>query len=200
KADLRATARALPQAESIFAAPRQRLDLATARLAPALARNARSHESRLALLGQRLLSQSPAARVARQQTHLAALASRLAQARASLVNREQVQLARRRAKLEALEVGLVRGFRQGLTRRSEKLASLWQLAASLGPEAVLARGYVMVLRADGTLVRTPDVEAGTGLNLRFASGTLAVTADGGAAKPARPKPPAREPGKQGDLF
>ncbi len=200
RADLRAASRALPQAESIFAAPRQRLDLATARLAPALARNARTLESRLALLGRRLLGQSPAARVARQQTHLAGLGSRLAQARASLLNREQVQLARRHAQLQALEAGLARNFRLNLARRTEKLASLWQLAASLGPEAVLARGYAMVLRPDGSLVRTPDVEAGTGLNLRFASGTLAVTVDGGGGKAARPKAPIRAPGQQGDLF
>ncbi len=201
RADLRAAARALPQAESIFAAPRQRLDLATARLAPALARNARTHENRLALLGRRLLGQSPAARVARQQTKLSELGSRLAQARAGLVNREQVQLARRRARLEALEAGLARNFRQGLVRRSEKLASLWQLAASLGPQAVLARGYVIVERADRSIVRTPDVEAGTHLNLRFAGdGILAVTADGGPAKTSRPKVAPREPGKQGDLF
>src|SRR5215212_8403761 len=45
RAELRSAARALPSPEALLAAKRQRLDLASARLRPGLARNARAHES-----------------------------------------------------------------------------------------------------------------------------------------------------------
>jgi exodeoxyribonuclease VII large subunit len=48
---------------------------------------------------------------------------------------------------------------------------------SLSPQATLDRGYAVVQKGDGTVVRAPgDVTAGEDLRLRLADGELHVTA------------------------
>jgi exodeoxyribonuclease VII large subunit len=80
--------------------------------------------------------------------------------------------------------------------------NVWKLAASLGPQAVLGRGYALVRDVSGGLVRLSSaVEAGSRLQVQFADAAIAVTADG-ALGPAS-KPPSRKPGPaggQGTLF
>lgn len=76
RSDLRSAARALPSRETLLSPKRQRLDLAAAKLAPALARNARSAESRIARLGQALERRSPRARLAELKGKLAAVGER----------------------------------------------------------------------------------------------------------------------------
>jgi exodeoxyribonuclease VII large subunit len=47
---------------------------------------------------------------------------------------------------------------------------------ALSPAATLERGYAVVQRADGVVVRTPgDVAAGDRLRVRLADGELAAT-------------------------
>ena len=51
--------------------------------------------------------------------------------------------------------------------------------AALSPAATLERGYAVVQRADGGVVRRPDdVSRGDGVRLRLAEGELAATIDG----------------------
>ncbi|HEY4193337.1 MAG TPA: exodeoxyribonuclease VII large subunit, partial [Mesorhizobium sp.] len=88
----------------------------------------------------------------------------------------------------------------------------------LSEQAILERGYALVLDAAGALVkRAADIKPGEMLELRFADGAAAAIAGGAAGdgqtgqKPqidaktqarATPKPAAkaREPGNQGSLF
>ncbi|MFC3206189.1 exodeoxyribonuclease VII large subunit [Aquamicrobium soli] len=76
----------------------------------------------------------------------------------------------------------------------------------LSEQAILDRGYALVLDASGTLIRrAAGVRPGEALELRFADGSAAAIATGGVARPAKPaaaKPAAKpgDPGRQGSLF
>ncbi|MCW2604630.1 MAG: exodeoxyribonuclease large subunit [Pseudonocardiales bacterium] len=75
--------------------------------------------------------------------------------------------ARRRA------VGLVEAA-------SGDLAHVRARILTLSPQATLDRGYAVVQRADGTVVRSPsDIEAGQALLVRVADGRFAATVDQG---------------------
>lgn len=95
-------------------------------------------------------------------------------------------------------------------RQADRLDRLGRLLVSLDPEGPMDRGFALVVRGDGSLVRSAaQVSAGEGLALKFRHDTAAVTVDGGAPgerpdpAPVRPKaatrtkPPAAD---QGDLF
>ncbi|MGA0532364.1 exodeoxyribonuclease VII large subunit [Hansschlegelia sp. KR7-227] len=185
RSELRSAARALPSLETLLQPPRQRLDHAAARLAPALVANAGRHHARFAAAGARL---SPAAL------------------------RHRIALSQERA--TGLAARLDRAFRAGLERRRDRLGAAAKLAASLGPQAVLERGYALVLGPEGHVVPlAARVAPGMALSLRFADGAIAATADGeragaspgdgAAARPTgrRPPKPRSEPGTaQDDLF
>jgi len=226
RGDLRALARALPGPEAVLSAPRQRLDLAATRLAPALARNARAHETRLAGVARRLEAKSPRAMLAGLRAGLTGLTRALATARTNAVLNERKRLTIDHEKLAGLQqragrafaqsllrqhdrAGLLaerseRAFGQELARRRDRLGSLWALVRSLGPDAVLARGYALVRDEAGTLLRgVAQAQPGHLLSVQVSDGRFDVTvAGGGEASPRGPRPPRKEPPKtsQGDLF
>lgn len=228
RSDLRALARALPGPEAVLSGPRQRLDLAAARLAPALARNARAHEIALQGLSRRLEARSPRVALATLREKLRGFSPRLAAARDNAVGKERTRIAHARERLATLEersrnafgYSLVqrrdraaalsqraeRAFGQGVHRRADRVGSLWALIRSLGPEAVLARGYALIRDEAGALVRSVGAaQPGRALSVQLADGRFDVTVSGGepgASRPA-PRPAARKAGApttQGDLF
>ncbi len=99
-----------------------------------------------------------------------------------------------------------RAFGQALHRRADRLASLWALIRSLGPEAVLSRGYALIRDEAGALVRSVEAaQPGRALSVQLADGSFGVTVAGGeagGAKPPAPRPVRKGPasGTQGDLF
>ncbi|MCZ8041475.1 MAG: exodeoxyribonuclease VII large subunit [Beijerinckiaceae bacterium] len=223
RSDLRALARALPGPEAVLSGPRQRLDLASARLAPALAANARKHEQKLGLAAQRLSRQSPFAKLAALRERLNGLSKSLLTGRNTLMRlrvgsarQRAEELAQRAAKalargvslrgerLPTLEVRLQRAFAQSLMRRRERWRSSVSLLASLGPEAVLARGYALVREEAGALIRDPaQLRAGQALGIQVAGGRFGVVVAGGGEGQSRStRPPRRDLPKtaQGDLF
>lgn len=228
RSDLRALARALPGPEEVLSAPRQRLDLAAARLAPALARNARAHEQVLQALSRRLEARSPRVALARLRAELAGFGRVLAAARGNAIAGERTRIAHARDRLATLEArarnafgqsllqrrerGIAlderagRAFGQGLHRRADRLASLWALIRSLGPEAVLSRGYALIRDEAGALVRSvAAAQPGRALTVQLADGSFGATVSGAepdVAKPAAPRPARKGPatGAQGDLF
>lgn len=203
RSDLRALARALPAPENLLAGPRQRLDLAAARLAPALARNARIHEQRLVAASRRLQAQSPVARLAALSARLDGLAKRLAAARGAVFRAERTRLATQGERLVALAERRDRALAALVMRRRERVEAVWSLLRSLGPQSVLSRGYALVRTADGTLLRSASgAQPGTALDIQMADGRFAAVVEGGGApKPVRPmRRDAGKGGTQGDLF
>jgi len=128
----------------------------------------------------------PAARIAAQRDLATALALRLARAWRRMLDRERQgvstlanRLARElRAPLPqaasvagALESWRRRGM-ESVGRRALRLEALAQNLAHLDPRAVLTRGYAIVARADGTIVRdSAEVEPEDVIQLTFARGT-----------------------------
>ncbi|WP_291825202.1 exodeoxyribonuclease VII large subunit, partial [Bosea sp. (in: a-proteobacteria)] len=212
--------------EAVLSGPRQRLDLASARLAPALAANARKHEQKLGLAAQRLVRQSPLARLAALRARLEGYGRVLAQARNAALSAESRRIADARRRLQeleqraakalargvaqrgerlpALEARLQRAFAQSLMRRRERWRSSVSLLASLGPDAVLARGYALVRDEAGALIRDPaQLRAGQALGIQVAGGRFGVVVAGGGEGQSRStRPPRRDLPKagQGDLF
>ncbi|GAA2726959.1 exodeoxyribonuclease VII large subunit [Cellulomonas aerilata] len=108
--------------------------------------------------------------VAREQTGLDSVRSRpvLAMPEVMVTGRAAEVLARRDAGRRAMEQALARG-----TAETLRLAA--QVRA-LSPAATLERGYAVVQRVDGAVVRSPDdVAGGDRLRVRLADGELAAT-------------------------
>jgi exodeoxyribonuclease VII large subunit len=129
RGDLRSAARALPGREALLAPKRQRLDLATAKLKPALARNARSAETRIARLGQSLERRSPRARLAELRGKLAAVGERPGRAFFNF-------LVIRKDGLPQIIQQLRRAIRTRLDLRRQRFEGLSQRLAA-GREAML---------------------------------------------------------------
>ena len=213
RSDLRALARALPSADALLAAKRQRLDLAEARLAPALAAGASRHRARLQLLLDRMARRSPDVALANARARLARidqrplhalrndvqrkgealvqLGRRLVVAREASLERARALQARRADRLLALSNRLAQAGARSVERRRDRLEGLAGLLASLSYRAVLERGYVLVRDAAGLPVRrAADAAAALRLTLQFADGTVAAVPDGTSdpslsAKPGR---------------
>jgi exodeoxyribonuclease VII large subunit len=196
RADLRSAARALPSPDALFAAKRQRLDLAAAKLKPGLASNARAHELAYRAACQRFERLSPATRLAGHRARLEGLGHRLVASRGALVRAEQARIARCREQVAAFSDRSRRAIGVLRERRAERIAALHTLLNSLGYKAVLARGYALVRDGDGQPVRSAAaIAAGQALAIEFADGSINATADG-----AKAKRKASATVRQGSLF
>jgi exodeoxyribonuclease VII large subunit len=192
---LRSASRALPGPDALLGPQRQRLDLATARLKPALTRLAGIEEKKLNAARQGLERHSPRAMLREAAARVAALRDR---PEAAL----RRQLRMRAERLPPLAERLQRTIGLCLERRQERLLGAGQLLTSYSYKSVLERGFALVRDADGRPVRrAAGVRPGDALAIEFADGIARATAEGdagGSGKPARRK--ASAPPRQGTLF
>ena len=196
RADLRSAARALPEPDALLAAKRQRLDLAAAKLKPALAQNARAHELAYREACRRLERLSPATLLAGYRARLEGLGHRLVASRGALVRAEQVRIARCRERVAVLSERSRLAVGQGLDRRRERINALGTLLNSLGYKAVLARGYALVRDEQGHPIRSAAaVEGGQPVSIEFADGRVGATTEG-----TRTKRKTSKQAVQGSLF
>ena len=104
---------------------------------------------------------------AEARSRLAAVGSRLTHPRHLL---EQGKM-----RLDDLSFRLVSLTRSRLTESRAELRHLAGLLHSLGPQAVLDRGYAVVMKGDGSVVRSPEqVKVGEGLDIRVAEEVIHV--------------------------
>ena len=151
----------------------QRLDTGTRLLRPPSAQW-RDRARRVAALAQRLAAGGNAQRL-RRTGALDRLAARMRAPRADLA----------RQRLEALERRLASAVREALAQRRRRVDTAAAALALVSPQAVLDRGYAIVGRPDGTVLRDAALaRPGDALAVRLASGRLdvAVTAAHPAAK------------------
>ena len=82
-------------------------------------------------------------------------------------------------RLDDLSFRLTSLTRSRLAESRAELRHLSGLLSSLGPQAVLDRGYAVVRKGSGVLVRDPgEVQAGESLDIRVAKGSFeAVVTD-----------------------
>jgi exodeoxyribonuclease VII large subunit len=151
---LQAFIRALPRKADILALPRQRFDGAAGRLPRALHANAHAHRVGLERSASRL------------GPHLLRGASTAGRHRRINLNRSGAP-----------------ALSSQVARARQRLDTNTQLLASLGYHNVLARGFTLVRDAEGAMIRrAADVGAGERLDIEFADGHVAATADGGDRK------------------
>lgn len=134
---------------------------------------------RLEQIAVRLERAKPAAILERRRARVMTLADRLSRAM-----RDRADWADLPGAAEDLE----RAMSARLQRASERLASLERLLDLVGPQAVLARGYSVTIRADGGVLRSAaDAKPGEDITTRLADGSVQSTVKGekGEALPAQ---------------
>jgi exodeoxyribonuclease VII large subunit len=175
RTELRAAAAKLPRLETLFQVPQQRYDRAAERLNAALIANTRAAQSKLDRIAARLRPEALAQDIGRRRDLLARTSARLAPAMTRTLESQRKHL-------------------DGAARMLE----------SLSHKSVLARGFVMVHRDDGTLVRAAkDLSAGDEIELTFADDKQRAIVDpqrGPADEPVKPKAKTKPAGDQGNLF
>jgi exodeoxyribonuclease VII large subunit len=174
RADLKAVAARLPRPETLLAPAEQRLDRAGERLAGAFLNAVRAARARADRISARLRPEAL-----------------------------QQDIARRRQRVAEMETRLGQCVRRRLDEHARHIVQAGRLLESLSHKSALARGFAIVRRPDGAIVRRADaLSAGETVRLVFADGETpaAVLADDAPAPAAKKARRAGEPGKQGGLF
>ncbi len=122
-------------------------------------------------LAERVNRQHPGRQLRERRQRLATLGARLQR------HFPQQGWREARLRLEGLQHGATVAARQNVQRRREALLALAARLEALSPLKVLTRGYALVGRPDGTLVRhAAEVDSGAALTLRFADGQVEAVA------------------------
>ncbi|MGK0358696.1 MAG: exodeoxyribonuclease VII large subunit [Bradymonadia bacterium] len=124
----------------------------------------------------RLGANAPSARLTRARARLTRLIGRL----------EAPSIPARQARIESLEAALTHAAERRLARAQRQFSTAVAQLDALSPLAVLARGYSIVQRPDGAVIRTASNAAvGDALSIQLHRGQLTaiVTATAPAAKP-----------------
>ena len=221
--EFRAASARMPKPETLVQGVRQRLDYSGEKLALNLKAQVTGHRRRFDRIETRLQPIALQRELIRRRTQLDGTMLRLktamkrsvadkAATQSSLVRRYSLQDPRRnfprlRSEAEARFVTLQAAMRRALERKREGLLAQGRLLSSVSHESVLQRGFVLVQRPTGELVRrAADVESGERLKLQFADDEKRVTADTETPK-TKPRIVVRRPAQkktedsgQGDLF
>jgi exodeoxyribonuclease VII large subunit len=172
RAEVRAASARLPRLETLFQIPQQRFDRAAERLNAALVANTRAAQSKLDRVAARLRPQALSQDIARRRETLARAGARMAPA-----------------------------IKRALEAHKKHLGSAARMLESLSHKSVLARGFVMVHREDGTLVRAAkDLSPGDEIELSFADDKHKAVIEPPGGGPAKPRAKPKPGGGQGSLF
>jgi exodeoxyribonuclease VII large subunit len=215
--ELRAAVRALPAAGELLAIPRQRLDGAAACLPRGLKANTHAHFRRFAATSARLTVRVLRGQVAQANHRLtvsgermtlsarsllrarrdrfSGLAIRLKTSKLANAQAQRNAIARDRERALRLAERARRALTMAMQRLEARVAHSGQLLAALSYRSVLARGFALVRDEKGHAVRAAaSVGPAARLDLEFADGHVAATADSDRPAATRPaKPAASEP-------
>jgi exodeoxyribonuclease VII large subunit len=87
-------------------------------------------------------------------------------------------LRRQLDQIENLEKGLVDGSRAGVQRHREQLAVFTEMFAAIGVEPTLKRGFALVTRPDGSVVRSAgELSSGDRVGVRLADGSVTMVVE-----------------------
>ena len=225
---LRAAARALPSPDQLLALPRRHFDEATSRLGRALTVSTDRKRARLAAI--RLTPATLSRRIGETRKHLDRDFARAFAAFRGAIRQRRIDFSRAASRVTPAPIarrnGLARQAFSSFAGRHDKAMDLRLERArarlnqaerllstlKLSDQAILDRGYAVVLDRAGTVIRrAAEISAGAALSLRFADGEAqAVATSGDAGAPAadapatkpRAKAPEKKlaPGGQGSLF
>jgi exodeoxyribonuclease VII large subunit len=165
---LAAAARGLPRPQDLLEIASQRLDIAASRLTAGLQRNVAVHAQALAGAAGRLTPR--------------------------LLQREVEQKSRRLADISAR---LTPSVSRRMERAAERLVAAERQRVTLNPKGPLQRGYALVFKGDGRLVRSAtELRVSQAVRMEFQDGKRDAIVD---AAPGR-APQRRGAADQGDLF
>ncbi len=204
--ELRAAVRALPAASELLAIPRQRLDGAAASLPRGLKANTHAHFRRFAATSARLTLRVLRGQVAQANHRLTVCGERLTLSARSLLRARRDRYAGLEIRLKTSKLSNAQTQRQTIARDRERMptamqrlearvAHSGQLLTALSYRSVLTRGFALVRDEQGHAVHAAaSVGPGARLDLEFADGRVAATADSDRPAATRPaKPGASEP-------
>jgi exodeoxyribonuclease VII large subunit len=207
---LRDMARALPRAETLLEAPRQRLDRASEKLDPALIAGIQKRRVRLADAAGGLRASALRQRSAADRLRFERLAVRLdpALARAVAVKRGHFEVrlqgfrpaalredhARKATELAKVLVRLSDAGRRQSQGWRQKIDALERVRVTLGYQSTLARGYAVVWGDGAVVTSSKAAKKARALEVEFSDGRMSL-----AGKPAA-KPVPKKPSDQGSLF
>ena len=185
--------RALGRPETLLQPARQRFDLWSDRLAPALravtGRKREAFAPLSALMGPRILTGF----MAGEHKRLTDLAGRLGPALLRARTDAQRQNAQGRDRLAGLSDRLDHAPRQRLKALEDRLDRLDRMRQTLGYTETLKRGYAVVRGAEG-LVTSAEVAAGQApLEIQFHDGRVAVRPESAPAAPPSAAPASAAP-------
>jgi exodeoxyribonuclease VII large subunit len=233
--ELRAAARALPAAGELLAIPRQRLDGATSALPRGLKANTHAHFRRFSAVSAKLTLRVLDAQVSHAAQRLTVSSERLALGARALLRRRRDRFDGLEVRLKASKLSNAQAQRHAIARQRERtlrlaerarravatvmqrldarVAHSGQLLSALSYRGVLARGFALVRDEQGQPVHAAaEIGPGANLDIEFADGRVAATADADrplATRSVRPAvgepksaPPKRvvKPAGQGSLF
>lgn len=209
RAELRALERLLPDADDLFALPRQRLDMVGQRLPRALKSNAGAHRLALTRITGRLSPRILVRALERLRERAGEVAFRLPrglgvntawhrrrltriEARLDMnLQGQRNRIERGRERLDALQQRLRRMQDQQVKDRQTRLDAAGKLLAALSYKGVLERGFALIHRPDGEAVReASSVAPGEALAIEFRDGRVHVAATGQAPLRTGPLPAA----------
>jgi exodeoxyribonuclease VII large subunit len=209
RTELRAAARALPNAEELLAIPRQRLDACAERLPRALRANAQIHHTQYSRVAGRLSPRLLLTMVERRRERLDGCTQRLGTALKTYRLTHLTRIARAGDRVAALAERADRAAWTLLDQRAGRLERAGQLLAAFSYRGVLSRGFALVRDGAGQPLRTASaVQPGAPLDIEFSDGRVGATAQGVSKRIesppfARPRPRTRRGGGnegQGSLF
>ncbi|MFU8862811.1 MAG: exodeoxyribonuclease VII large subunit [Rhodobacterales bacterium] len=187
---LRDLSRAMPRAETLLEAPRQRFDVLSDRLPAALIRGVQLRRVALSDHAGALRPALLRRAIQTERRNLAVASERLS------LNRFRVDLQRKNRDLTDLSRRLSEAGQRQVKGWKQRIEEQDRLRLTLGYEATLQRGYAVVWGEGGAVLTTKaEAAKARALEIQFADGRLAV---GGKAAKAPSKPPT--PPEQGSLL
>lgn len=210
RTELRSAARGLGTPEDILSTPRQRVDVASGRLATAMRLAVRRQEARFGRVAGRLGPSLLRTRLDRARERLGFLGGRglTAYRNRAAAGRSRLDGMSRRLSPDRLK--------RAIDQARVRLDQHWRLIGSLSHEKVLERGFALVRDATGNPVtRAAMIHAGDAFSVQMHDGTIPAVATGApgpreaggeaqtAHQPAQARPAkraAKPHGEQGSLF
>jgi exodeoxyribonuclease VII large subunit len=209
RAELRAAARALPNAEEVLAVPRQRLDHAAAGLRRGLHANAQIHHVQYSRIAGRLSPHLLRSMVERRRERYTGVAHRLRTGMAANIEGYRTRIVRSRERVGEMAGRAERAVGVILDRRFAQFERAAQLLTAFSYRGVLARGFALVRDTAGQPLRAAAaVTSGMRLDIEFADGRVGAVAGDARVIPATETVPLRRRRRrttgsdegQGNLF
>ncbi|MEO1661779.1 MAG: exodeoxyribonuclease VII large subunit [Pseudomonadota bacterium] len=211
----RVEATRLPRPERLLDQKRQRYDTASERLPLAMRAMVERRRARLDAIGAGLIS--PKQIVREKQAKVENLTARLGAGLSQAAAKKRIAFARSASRLrpeplvsdvKRARKGLIDTARRArpavsriLTQKTQAFASQEKLLETLSYQATLKRGYAIVRDPSGKVLRTvKQVASADHVALTLSDGDVALTPDGSAPKPTKPKVANAKANDQGDLF